>query len=224
MPVKVMVVEDDAQMRSLLLRGLSYEGYQVECAETGEEALGRSLSVAPDVVILDLGLPGMDGLEVCRRLQDQSTVPVLMLTARRTLSDKVAGFESGADDYLVKPFALEELLARLKVLLRRSSLNPGSRLQCSDLTMDLASREVWRGSRRVELTAKEFNLLELFLRHPRQVLRRDVIFDRLWGYDFGGESNIIDVYVRYLRAKLGAEGEPDLIHTVRGVGYMLRER
>ncbi len=221
--MKILVVEDDREMRSLLLRSLAYEGYQVESVATGEEAMEKVASAAPDLVVLDLMLPGIDGLEVCRRLRAQGGVPVLMLTARRTLTDKVAGFESGADDYLVKPFALEELLVRVKALLRRSGLNAGSRLQCGDLEMDLATREVWRGERRIDLTAKEFDLLELLLRHSRQVLRRDLIFDRLWGYDFGGESNIIDVYIRYLRSKLNAEGEPELIRTVRGVGYVLKE-
>lgn len=221
--MKILVVEDDSEMRSLLSRSLTYEGYQVQTVASGEEAVEKVTSAAPDLVILDLMLPGVDGLEVCRQLRSLGGVPVLMLTARRTLADKVAGFESGADDYLVKPFALEELLVRVKALLRRSGVNPGSQLRCADLTMDLSTREVWRGDRPINLTAKEFDLLELLMRHPRQVMRRDVIYDRLWGYDFGGESNIIDVYVRYLRAKLGAGGEPELIHTVRGVGYALRE-
>ncbi len=221
--MKILVVEDDREMRSLLMRGLAYEGYQVESVATGEEAVEKSASAVPDLVVLDLMLPGIDGLEVCRRLRAFDGVPVLMLTARRTLADKVAGFESGADDYLVKPFALEELLVRVKALLRRSGVNGGSRLRCADLTMDLAAREVWRGDRQLALTAKEFDLLELLLRHPRQVLRRELIFDRLWGYDFGGESNIIDVYIRYLRSKLNAGGEPELIHTVRGVGYVVKE-
>jgi two-component system, OmpR family, response regulator MprA len=221
--MRVLVIEDDPQMRSLLTRSLSYEGYQVEAVASGREAIQRVDIAAPDLVLLDLMLPDVDGLEVCRRLRATTELPVLMLTARRSLTDKVDGFDSGADDYLVKPFALEELLVRVKALLRRRGPGTGSQLRLADLAMDLASREVWRGERRVNLTAKEFDLLELFLRHPRQVLRRDVIFDRLWGYDFGGESNIIDVYVRYLRAKLGAGGEPELIYTVRGVGYVLRE-
>lgn len=221
--MRVLVVEDDAQMRSLLKRGLTYEGYQVETVASGEEAMRSLQSAAPGLILLDLMLPDMDGLEVCRRLRTNSDLPVLMLTARRTIADKVDGFDSGADDYLVKPFALEELLVRVKALLRRSGNGASSQLHLADLAMDLASREVWRGERRIELTAKEFDLLELFMRHPRQVLRRETIFDRLWGYDFGGESNIIDVYVRYLRSKLRAGGEPELIHTVRGVGYALRE-
>lgn len=221
--MRILVVEDDTQMSSLLQRSLMYEGYQVEAVLTGEDALQKARSVAPDLVILDLMLPGIDGLNVCRRLRAFSDTPVLMLTARRTVSDKVAGFESGADDYLAKPFALAELLARVKALLRRGGATSGNRLQYADLAMDPATREVWRGQRQINLTAREFELLELFLRHARQVLSRDVIFDRLWGYDFGGESNIIDVYVRYLRAKLNADAEPELIHTVRGVGYALRE-
>lgn len=221
--MKILVVEDDEQMRSLLLRTLTYEGHLVDAVATGEEAMERVAPVSPDLIVLDLMLPGIDGLEVCGRLRATGGVPILMLTARRALADKVAGFERGADDYLVKPFALEEFTMRVKALLRRSGLNPGSRLCCSDLIMDLASREVWRGDRQIELTAKEFDLLELLLRHSRQVLRRDLIFDRLWRYDFGGESNIIDVYIRYLRSKLNAQGEPELIHTVRGVGYVLKE-
>ncbi|MHB0869380.1 MAG: response regulator transcription factor [Chloroflexota bacterium] len=221
--MKILVVEDDEEMRSLLLRTLTYEGHFVDAVATGEDAMERVAPVSPDLVVLDLMLPGIDGLEVCSRLRALGGVPILMLTARRALADKVAGFERGADDYLVKPFALEEFTMRVKALLRRSGLNAGSRLCCSDLTMDMASREVWRGDRQIELTAKEFDLLELLLRHSRQVLRRDLIFDRLWRYDFGGESNIIDVYIRYLRSKLNAQGEPELIHTVRGVGYVLKE-
>lgn len=221
--MKILVVEDDPQMLSLLKRSLSYDGYQVDAVASGEEALEKFETVAPDLAVLDVMLPGIDGMEVCRRLRSFDNTPVLMLTAKRTVQDKVAGFESGADDYLVKPFALEELLMRVKVLLRRNGLNTGNRLQYADLVMDLSTREVWRGERRVELTAREFELLGLMLRHSRQVLKRDVIFDRLWGYDFGGESNIIDVYVRYLRVKLCASGEPNLIQTVRGVGYVLKE-
>ncbi len=220
---KILVVEDDAQMSSLLRRSLAYEGYRVEVADSGEQAMAQIRPVGPDLVILDVMLPGITGLDVCRKLRTFSDMPVLMLTARRAVSDKVAGFESGADDYLAKPFALEELTVRVKALLRRTGVHTGNCLSCADLVMDPASREVWRGDRRVELTAKEFDLLELFLHHPKQVLKRDLIFDRLWGYDFGGESNLIDVYVRYLRAKLNAQGEPDLIHTVRGVGYVLKE-
>ncbi len=221
--MKVLVVEDDPQMQSLLRRGLSYEGYDVEIVGTGEDGLERAEAAPPDLAILDVMLPGMSGLEVCRQMRAFSTAPVLMLTAKRTTPDKIAGFESGADDYLVKPFALDELLVRLKALLRRSGVNLGRQLECGDLSMDLSSREVRRGERKIELTPKEFGLLELLLRCQRQVLSRDVIFDRLWGYDFGGESNIIDVYVRYLRSKLCASGETDLIHTVRGVGYVLKE-
>jgi two-component system, OmpR family, response regulator MprA len=221
--MRILVVEDDTQVRSLLTRSLTYEGYQVESVASGREAIQKVDAAAPDLVLLDLMLPDVDGLEVCRHLRATTELPVLMLTARRSLADKVDGFDSGADDYLVKPFALDELLVRVKALLRRTGNGSGSQLRFADLTVDLASREVYRGERRISLTAKEFDLLELFVRHPRQVLRRDLIFDRLWGYDFGGESNIIDVYVRYLRAKLGAAGEPELIHTVRGLGYLLRE-
>lgn len=222
--MKILVVEDDAQMSSLLKRSLVYEGYHVEIASTGEEALRKAGTMQPNLVILDLMLPGIDGLDVCREIRSFSDIPVLMLTARRALPDRIAGFESGADDYLAKPFALAELMARVKALLRRSGARSASRLALADLVMDLASREVWRGNRLVKLTAREFELLELFLRHQRQVLSRDVIFERLWGYDFGGESNIIDVYVRYLRSKLNSAGEPNLIHTVRGVGYVMKEQ
>ena len=221
--MKILIVEDEPQMSSLLRRGLSCEGYRVDAVASGEEALEKMGVVAPDLVIVDVMLPGIDGYEVCRQIRSFDATPVLMLTAKRTVPDKIAGFESGADDYLVKPFALEELLVRVTALLRRNGLNTGSRLQYTDLVVDLAGREVRRGNRRIELTAREFDLLELLMRHSRRVLKRDVIFDRLWGYDFGGESNIIDVYVRYLRSKLCAEGEPNLIQTVRGVGYVLKE-
>lgn len=221
--MKVLVVEDDPQMQSLLRRGLSYEGYQVEIAGSGEEGLERAEAAPPDLAILDVMLPEMSGLEVCRQIRSFSNTPILMLTAKRTTPDKVAGFEAGADDYLAKPFALDELLVRVKALLRRSGVSLGNRLRCGDLEMDLSAREVRRGNRKVDLTLREFDLLELLLRHKRQVLSRDVILDRIWGYDFGGESNIIDVYIRYLRAKLCCYGEPDLIYTRRGVGYMLKE-
>ena len=169
-------------------------------------------------------LPGIDGLEVARRLRAASDVPIIMLTARDAIPDRVAGLEAGADDYLIKPFAFEELLARIRVQLRRRQREDAATvLRYGPLTMDLAAHEVTIGDRRVDLTAKEYDLLELFMRHPQQVLTRDVIYDRVWGYNFGGESNIIEVYVRYLRQKLEAHGEPRLIHTVRGVGYILRE-
>jgi two-component system response regulator MprA len=220
---RILVVEDDAKIADLLRRGLAFEGYAVDAAADGEAALAHARDRAPDVVILDLMLPGMNGLEVCRRLRAGSDVPILMLTARGAVADRVKGLDSGADDYLVKPFAFEELLARIRALLRRRQPAEEQVLHFADLTMDTGTRKVTRGERDIELTAKEFDLLELFLMNPRQVLTRDTLYDRIWGYDFGGESNILEVYVRYLRAKLEAGGEPRLLHTVRGVGYALRE-
>ncbi|MBI2860223.1 MAG: response regulator transcription factor [Chloroflexi bacterium] len=221
--MRILVVDDDPEILSLVRRGLAYEGYTVDTAADGEQALARAREREPDLVILDVMMPGLDGLEVSRRLRHGGDVPILMLTARGTVADKVAGLESGADDYLVKPFALDELLARVKALLRRRQPRETETLRFSDLTMDLASREVKRDSQPLELTAQEFNLLELFLRHPRQVLKRGFIYERVWGYDFEGSSNVIEVYVRYLRSKLEAGARPRLIHTVRGVGYVLRE-
>jgi DNA-binding response OmpR family regulator len=225
MTERVLIIEDDPKIADFLRRGLLYEGYQVEVAEDGTSGLGSARDRPPDMVILDWMLPGaVDGLEVCRRLRAASDVPILMLTAKDLVSDRVAGLDAGADDYLVKPFAFEELVARLRALSRRhSAVQDTEILRFEDVTMDTRSREVRRGDRRLDLTAKEYDLLELFLRNPRQVLTRDLIYDRVWGYDFGGESNIIEVYVRYLRGKLESGGEPRLIQTVRGVGYVLRE-
>ena len=220
---RILVVEDEAKIADFLRRGLAYEGYRVEVAYDGQEGLDKARDNPPDLVILDIMLPGMDGLEVCRRLRAGSDVPILMLTAKDTVPDRVAGLDSGADDYLVKPFALDELLARIRALLRRRQPVGQETLRFAGLALNTATREVWRGDRAIELTAKEYDLLELFVRNPRQVLTRDLIYERIWGYDFGGESNIIEVYVRYLRAKLEAAGEPRLIQTVRGVGYALRE-
>lgn len=220
---RVLVIEDDPKIASLLKRGLAFEGYSVELAPDGETGLAMARDREPDIVVLDLMLPGMDGLEVCRRLRAGSDIPILILTAKDAVSDRVVGLDSGADDYLVKPFAFEELLARIRALLRRRQPAEQTVLRYGSLTMNLATRKVLRGNREVELTAKEFDLLELFLMHPEQVLTRDTIYDRIWGYDFAGESNIIEVYVRYLRAKLEAAGEPRLLQTVRGVGYALRE-
>jgi two-component system, OmpR family, response regulator MprA len=175
------------------------------------------------MVILDWMLPGMDGLEVCRRLRAAGPMPILMLTAKDAVGDRVTGLDAGADDYLVKPFAFDELLARMRALLRRAAPSSPEVLHFADLTLDTGTRQAFRADRPIELTAKEYELLELFMRHPRQVLTREVIFDRVWGYDFGGESNIIEVYVRYLRQKTEAANEKRLVHTVRGVGYVLRE-
>ena len=222
--MRVLVVDDEPAVRTALERALRIEGYDVELAEDGLEALQRLAAHTPDAVVLDVLMPNVDGLEVCRRIRaaDDQT-PVLMLTARDAVGDRVAGLDAGADDYLVKPFALEELHARLRALLRRVGVNDAGSLRFSDVTMDTGTREVRRGQRRIDLTRTEFLLLELFLRNPRQVLTRSVIFDRVWDYDFGPRSNALEVYVSYLRRKLEADGEPRLIHTVRGVGYVLRE-
>jgi two-component system response regulator MprA len=220
----ILVIEDEERIADFLRRGLTFEGYSVLVAADGPTGLKIARDQPPDVVILDWMLPGMDGLEVCRRLRAATSIPILMLTAKDTVPDRVTGLDAGADDYLVKPFSFDELLARLRALLRRSKpAEVTEAVSFADLSLDPAAREVMRGGRRLSLTAKEFDLLELFVRHPRQVLTREVIYDRIWGYDFGGESNIIEVYIRYLRQKTEAGGEPRLIQTVRGVGYVLRE-
>lgn len=220
---KILVIEDEERILEFLRRGLTYEGYSVDTALDGPAGLVRARENPPDLVILDWMLPGLDGLEVCRRLRAAGSVSVLMLTAKDSVPDRVQGLDAGADDYLVKPFEFDELLARIRALLRRSKPERPEVLSFADLRLDTGTHQVFRGERSIELTAKEYELLELFLRHPRQVLTRDVIYDRVWGYDFGGESNIIEVYVRYLRQKTEAGGEGRLIHTVRGVGYVLRE-
>jgi two-component system response regulator MprA len=222
--VRILVVDDDPAVSGSLDRALRLEGYEVETASDGTEAL-RSLAVAsPDAVVLDLQLPDVDGLEVCRRLRAVGDdTPVLMLTARDAVNDRVAGLDAGADDYLVKPFALAELLARLRALLRRRAENDGEVLQCGDLTLDVSTREGHRGERSFSLTRIEFDLLELFLRHPRQVLSRDLILDRVWGYDFDTGTNSLAVYIGYIRRKTEENGEPRMLHTVRGVGYVLKE-
>jgi two-component system, OmpR family, response regulator MprA len=224
MASKILVVEDDEQIASFLRRGLAYEGYEVDVMSDGASALNRVRENLPDVVILDLMLPEIDGLEVCRRLRaTHSALPILILTARDSVSDRVQGLDAGADDYMVKPFALAELLARVRALLRRLGPGEPELLTFEDLRLDTGTRQAYRGDSAIELTSKEFDLLELFLRHPRKVLSRETIYDRVWGYDFGGESNIIEVYVRYLRQKLEADGQSRLLHTVRGVGYVIRE-
>ena len=221
----VLVVDDDEEIRASLRRGLSFEGFRVSLAGDGEEALRRVGAEPPDLIVLDIMMPGLDGLEVVRRLRaagDRS--PIIMLTARDAVPDRVAGLEGGADDYLVKPFAFSELLARIRVRLRHRELGEGGEdLRFADLRLDTAAREARRGERTIALTTTEFELLRLFLLHPRQVLTRDRIYQRVWGYDFGGESKVIEVYVRYLREKLEAGGEPRLVHTVRGAGYVLKE-
>jgi two-component system response regulator MprA len=223
--MKILVVDDERAVRESLRRALELEGYEIELAGDGSEALYRlEQNDEPDAMILDVLMPGVDGLEVCRRLRGSgSRLPVLMLTARTEVEDRVAGLDAGADDYVTKPFALEELLARVRALLRRTTDEDGEVLRFADLELHPGTREVKRGDRRIELTRTEFSLLELFLRNPRQVLTRSVIFERVWGYDFGFGSNSLDVYIGYLRRKTEAEGEPRLIHTVRGVGYALRE-
>jgi two-component system response regulator MprA len=225
----ILVVDDERAVRDSLRRALELEGYRVELAEDGEEALRRlDLEPAPDAVILDVLMPGADGLEVCRTIRgDGNAVPVLMLTARAEIDSRVEGLDAGADDYLPKPFALAELLARLRALLRRSGADEGDGsgdvLRFADLELDPGTREVRRGGERIDLTRTEFSLLELFLRNPRQVLTRSIIFERVWGYDFGPSSNSLDVYIGYLRRKTETGGRGRLIHTVRGVGYALRE-
>jgi two-component system, OmpR family, response regulator MprA len=220
----ILVVDDDPALRTALDRALKLEGYNVSFAHDGRQALQIMTGTSQDAVILDLGLPLMDGLEVCRRVRERGDrTPVLMLTARDAVTDRVEGLDAGADDYLVKPFALDELLARLRALLRRTTATPSEGvLKFGDLVLDLQTMEVRRGQRELQLTRTEFRLLELFMRNPRVVLTRSRIFEEVWGYDFGASSNALEVYVSYLRRKLEAEGEPRLIHTVRGVGYTLR--
>ena len=222
-PVRVLVVEDDEEIAQVLQRSLRLEGYDVRIAADGEAALDAASEYVPDLVVLDLGLPKIDGIEVARRLRSSDDVPILMLTARDALDARVDGLDAGADDYLVKPFALKELKARLRALLRRAGSDGDGTLRFGDLVLDPVAYEVRRGDRRLELSRTEFNLLALFLEHPRQVLTRSQIFERVWGYDFGASSNSLGVYVGYLRRKTEAGGEPRVLHTVRGVGYVLRE-
>jgi len=226
MAKRILVIDDAAKIVDFIRRGLIYEGYIVDVAYDGQSGLEQAEREPPDLVMLDVMMPGLDGLEVCRQLRasPNGDVPILMLTAKDAVPDRVAGLDAGADDYLVKPFAFNELLARIRALLRRRQVTDGDQvISFADLTLNSTTHEVVRGSRPINLTAKEFDLLELFMRHPRQVLTRDIIYERVWGYDFGGESNIVEVYVRYLRAKLEADGAPRLLQTVRGVGYALRE-
>jgi two-component system, OmpR family, response regulator MprA len=223
--VKILVVDDERAVRESLRRALELEGYEIELAEDGSQALERlEAEPEPDAMVLDILMPGVDGLEVSRKLRNEgSKLPILMLTARTQVEDRVEGLDAGADDYLTKPFALEELLARVRALLRRTSDGTGETLRFADLELDPGTRDVMRGGQRLELTRTEFSLLELFLLNPRQVLTRSLIFERVWGYDFGFASNSLDVYIGYLRRKTEAGGKPRLIHTVRGVGYALRE-
>lgn len=220
----ILVVDDEPEVLSLMRRGLSYAGYAVETVESGEEALEFAVLRPPDAVILDVMLPGIDGIEVCRRLRSgDAGLPIMLLTARGRVPDRVAGLDAGADDYLVKPFSLDELLARVRALLRRAGAGDTPQLHFADLILDPITRRVDRSGRSIELTPKEFDLLEFFLRHPEQVLSREMIFTRVWGSEFLGDSNLIDVHVMRLRDKLEARDEPRLLHTIRGIGYSLRE-
>ena len=223
MSARILVIEDEDRIASMLQRGLIFEGYRVEVAGDGPTGLSLARDNPPDLVVLDWMLPGMDGLEVCRRLRAAGPAPIIMLTAKDAVADRVQGLDAGADDYLIKPFSFNELLARIRALLRRAAPAHPEVLRFADLSLDTGTHQAQRGERAIELTAKEYELLELFLRHPRQVLTREVIYDRVWRYDFGGESNIIEVYIRYLRQKTETNGGPRLLHTVRGVGYVLRE-
>ena len=222
--VEVLIVDDEPAVVDALDRALVQEGYAVASAGDGRAALERVARARPDAVILDVSMPQMSGLEVCRRMRaNGDRTPVLMLTARDQVTDRVAGLDAGADDYLVKPFALEELLARLRALLRRTTPEDEGVLRFADLMLDPSTYEARRGDRVIETTRTEYLLLELLMRHPRQVLTRATIFERVWGYDFGYASNSLDVYIGYLRRKTEADGEPRLIHTKRGIGYVLRE-
>jgi two-component system, OmpR family, response regulator MprA len=224
MKAHVLVVDDDPRITELVRRIFAYEGYSVAVAASGPEALDRSLERPPDLIVLDIMLPGIDGLEVARRLREAGdNVPILMLTARDAVANRVEGLAVGADDYLVKPFAPEELVARVKALLRRSQAERYEVLRYADVELDTGTRLAHRGAREMELSPTEYELLLLLLRRPRQVLTREIIMDRIWGLDFEGSSNILEVYVGYLRAKLEAAGEPRLIYTIRGVGYVFKE-
>jgi len=220
---RILVVDDDSRIAASLRRALIYEGYRVDVAVDGRGALATAREQPPDLVVLDVMLPGLDGLEVCRRLRTDGDVPVLMLTAKDSTADRVHGLDSGADDYLVKPFAYEELLARVRALLRRGGPRSSHILRCGDLVVDVGAHEARRRGRLLTLTAQEFTLLEHFLRHARQVLTREQLLDAVWGFDAATASNVVDVYVGYLRQKMEEHGEPRLLHTVRGVGYVLRE-
>ncbi|WP_329300450.1 response regulator transcription factor [Streptomyces sp. NBC_00659] len=227
---RILIVDDEPAVRDALKRSLAFEGYDTEVAVDGADALEKATAYQPDLVVLDIQMPRMDGLTAARRMRGAgTTTPILMLTARDTVGDRVTGLDAGADDYLVKPFELDELFARIRALLRRSSYAASAgavveddALAFGDLRMDLSTREVTRAGRPVELTRTEFTLLEMFLAHPRQVLTREQILKAVWGFDFEPSSNSLDVYVMYLRRKTEAGGEPRLVHTVRGVGYVLR--
>jgi DNA-binding response OmpR family regulator len=220
----ILVVDDDPAVTSMLRRGLTYEGFVVTVASTGTGALSMAREQPPDLVILDIMMPGMDGLEVLRRLRTADPqLPIILLTAKDAPADQVHGLETGADDYVIKPFTFEVLLARVRVLLRRHQADQPQRLSFADLTLDIGAHSAHRGDRPITLTTLEFKLLHEFLLHPNQVLPKEVLLERVWGYDFGGNANVVEVYVKQLRQKLGAAGEPSLINTIRGAGYILRE-
>jgi DNA-binding response OmpR family regulator len=221
---RILVVDDDQSVTSVLKRGLTYEGFAVDTASSGTEGLALARERYPDLVILDIMMPGMDGLEVLRRMRAADPqLPILMLTAKDAPSDQVEGLQVGADDYVVKPFTFEVLLARVQALLRRREADRPPVLRLGDLSLDTGTRQAQRGTRTVTLTSTEFDILRQFLEHPRQVLSKEFLMDKVWGYDFGGNDNIVEVYVKQLRQKLEAEGEERLIHTLRGTGYVLKE-
>ncbi len=225
MKAHILLVDDDPHISQVLRRALAYDGYSVDVAHNGNDALQKTIERPPDLVILDIMMPGMSGLEVCDRLRKAGNLaPILMMTAKDAIADRVAGLDMGADDYLVKPVDLTELQARVRALLRRRNPEQTEVLRFADLELDTGTRVAHRGARAIELSTTEYELLALFLRRPRQVLARDIIMDRVWGYDFEGESNVLEVYIGYLRSKLEDKGEPRLIHTVRGAGYVLREK
>lgn len=225
MAERILIVDDDSNITAVLKRGLGYEGYTVETASDGEAGLELARERRPDLVILDIMMPGLDGLEVCRRLrQVDEKLPILMLTARDGTSDEVSGLEMGADDYIVKPFVFDVLLARVRALLRRAEPQSRELLRYRDLSLDTASRVARRGDREIALTTTEYELLRLFMLNPERVLPRDTIMQKVWGYDFEGNYNVLEVYVRYLRSKLEEEGMKRLIHTMRGSGYVLRDK
>ncbi len=221
---RILVIDDDVGLTNVLRRGLAYEGFDVDVAGSGAEGLARARERYPDLVILDIMMPGMDGLEVLRRLRAaDERLPILLLTARDAPADQVQGLARGADDYVVKPFTFEVLLARVRALLRRQESDQPAVLRFADLTLDTGTRRAHRGARAIDLTSTEYDLLRQFLENPRRVLTRDVLMDRVWGYDFGGNTNVLEVYVKQLRQKLEAGGQSRLLHTVRGAGYVLRE-
>ncbi len=224
MKTRVLVVDDDPSVTSLLKRGLTYEGYEVSTASSGKEGLDLARELPPSLVILDVMMQGVDGFEVCRRLRSADpALPIIMLTARDAAADQVAGLEMGADDYVVKPFTFDVLLARVRARLRRTESSGAEKLAFADLVLDTGTHTARRGDREIDLTTTEYSLLLEFMRHPRQVLSKSQLMENVWGYDFDGNHNVLEVYVRYLRNKLETEGEARLLHTVRGAGYLLRE-